>query len=791
MVEQHNTANTDGTQSQSDGPSRLSASAILPGRDVEPRLVGIHGAGNTGKTCFLACVYGKRVTDEATITFPDDHSINTLKEAWDTLKKGGLPDANALTLPTELNFDLTAEKIGWRVQTRDYAGALVQRLETGADELVCEVKDWLKACSAILVFVNADEQDEDVLRERLNELNLLLTGLRSLGHDGNTIGRPLGLLLTKWDTQGPISDDPTTEKERARKFLQSHPVFGEISQTLEELGEDSRVDIFPVSAFGENREGKLPPLGGPKPFNLHAPFHWAVEKADDMLFDKAERKANRCVTSGKLWKGYGTAIKGYKDLEKKHGINKGPVYDKVQEELLSLRKKRRRRRMHIASVLAVVVAAGVTLGTYMVDTEGYSRALTLLSDDAVKPADVREACDDYVASPNPWSKALGRKADIKQKFREYQKNRVHADFRALEQYRKDHPDDEEAKQRLKLDQEFLLRWPSSEYAPTVNAWVTSDKHRYGVYLKNVRFGKALKELYAELSKLGGDYKQSADACGNFLATFTKEEYSERSVQIEEIEKKQKAYIMAEDEAAFKQLLDYARKHPTNYDEIIKRADKYTRTPGVRHSKEARDLISWAEVNWDWSEYNKVFVATRYARNNNANAIEAAERAARGYCSGPHSRKAGTAEVNKWIQWFQGFQKERNYYVTVKSVWIPDGSALSESLTTEEVQVTVDINSTVDKTKRGHYGRNPQIGERLGPFRFQWGKPGTLRVRVVEHDFSFLDPDDMAEGTVADDRFILGKTQGVFITTCSWGQNVIVTLECPEVVPPVLSQYPGR
>lgn len=105
------------------------------------RLVGIHGARGTGKTCYLACLYGQRATEAASLTFADDRTIDHLQRTWKFLEQGDVPAATALALPTDLQMSLHASGLGWSLRTRDYAGALVQRTETGLPELKEEVKD--------------------------------------------------------------------------------------------------------------------------------------------------------------------------------------------------------------------------------------------------------------------------------------------------------------------------------------------------------------------------------------------------------------------------------------------------------------------------------------------------------------------------------------------------------------------------------------------------------------------------------------------------------------------------
>jgi hypothetical protein len=146
-----------------------------------------------------------------------------------------------------------------------------------------------------------------------------------------------------------------------------------------------------------------------------------------------------------------------------------------------------------------------------------------------------------------------------------------------------------------------------------------------------------------------------------------------------------------------------------------------------------------------------------------------------------------ANVEKWLEWFENLKQKKTFYITVKSISIPDGSDLAESLTTEDPCVHIELNGTKHST-RWYSGRNPQINERLGPFHYQWGQKGKLIVQVEEHDTFFFDPNDWAEGTASDDTFVLFKANGTFTVICKKGKEIPVNLECPDLNPPSLPPY---
>src|SRR5262249_26455478 len=142
-------------------------------------------------------------------------------------------------------------------QLCDFAGALAQPIASSAPALARElnqgVKEWFRSCHALLIFVDSAQPE----MEQVDAIDLLLNELRKPAPGGPMLERPLGLVLTKWDAHGIISDDFTHEQQRAQEYLQSHRVFRQLYQKLYESGE--RIEIFPVSAFGNQAQANKPP----------------------------------------------------------------------------------------------------------------------------------------------------------------------------------------------------------------------------------------------------------------------------------------------------------------------------------------------------------------------------------------------------------------------------------------------------------------------------------------------------------------------------------------------------
>jgi hypothetical protein len=747
------------------------------------REIGIHGARKTGKTCYLACLYGYRGSDQAAVTFTDEQSIDLLKQSWETLQHGEVPDATFAGRPDLLRFALTADGIAWNVKTCEYAGSLVERPDTGAPELKREVRDWLKTSQAILFFLAMDDSDDD-LREQQNAIDLVLNDLRELSSDQNTIGRPLALVLTKWDFQGPITGNPEEEQSRAREWLKSRPVLRASADVLEQCGD--RVAVFPVSAFGSHCDGNKPPSNGPSPFNLHGPLVWALNKADEMLLDGARRKVSTLLAKRRWWSSYRKAIAVYEDLIREAGVNKGQTYGELCRELDSLRRRQRYRKGWITAAAVGALLVGLLCGW------GYGRhraneeyqLLTVFRTENPEPrsaADCVTRDESYLASRFCRLFApAARWTDVRQWLDEDQ---VKVDrygesqgFEALRLARDRLLGDTHGSERLALTQKYP--YPEGEHKIEITKWIAEDQAAI-VRLEETRdYEKSLgTATEAEKKK---DYSQVVTVWTGFLGRHP------GSPHRSEVDQRKDDALKGIDNSEWDEVLIYAQQHPRNHSETIDRATKYADRPSARHREAAQSLITQTGTAWDRAEYEKVRNAAREAKDSRS--ILATKLIAEGYIHDAHPRKAGGAAVQRWLNWFEGFATEKGYYINVKSVEIPRGSALTDSVKTESTRVYLQIGDTTHHTAWGR-GRNPQIGETLGPFRFKWGQASTLEVRAEGYNYGWWN--NWAKGSVTDDCFILAKANGPFVVTCAAGKDIPVYLECPAAIPPVIPPYPTK
>ena len=241
------------------------------------------------------------------VAFTENETIDYLADQWKKyLAQGMKPQPTPKGMPADLECQVKCQQRVWQVAFRDYAGELSNGKGLRTLSNCEETRQWLKSCNAILFFIDITEP-EDAVRERLNELDLLLKELHRLSAGGDKISRPLALLLTKWDSRRDFNvcdADSAAETAKAIEFLQTNSVLGQCYSALEQSG--NRVQVFPVSAFGSHRDGQLPPENGPQPFNIHAPLKWSVEMAEEMMGERANRDADAFLVD-RWWPRYDKA----------------------------------------------------------------------------------------------------------------------------------------------------------------------------------------------------------------------------------------------------------------------------------------------------------------------------------------------------------------------------------------------------------------------------------------------------------------------------------------------------
>ncbi len=236
--------------------------------------IGIHGPHDSGKTSYYAALYAKRTEDEASLQLQDTETIEYLEQRWRVVELGRAMERTQIARLEFIRCSIATEGGQSEVVAVDYPGAMVERTENGS-LLAREVIAWIKKSDAICLLVDAEtlhKEAEDRLVERNNEIDLLITALRN----GRRIGKPVALIITKWDLISSSLSAPEEEGHKLREFVEGYAKLKEMVKGLELSCSDFK--LFMVSSFGGNEAGSRPPKGGARPFNTLAPLVWCVER---------------------------------------------------------------------------------------------------------------------------------------------------------------------------------------------------------------------------------------------------------------------------------------------------------------------------------------------------------------------------------------------------------------------------------------------------------------------------------------------------------------------------------
>ena len=212
------------------------------------------------------------------------------------------------------------------------------------------------------------------------------------------------MVLTKWDTRPDFNvcgADAVAETAKAVEFLRDTVVFGQCYSALAQSG--TRVQVFPVSAFGSHRDGQLPPANGPEPFNIHTPLKWSVEMAEEMIGEKADRDADGLLVH-RWWPRYDKAANLLKQTILEYAIRAGLVGERLAERARSLNRRLWLRRLTMATFilgLAIVVAVAALI---VDERKSYNSVVYAYGDSSMDATGVKALTDEYLSKRNPLNR---------------------------------------------------------------------------------------------------------------------------------------------------------------------------------------------------------------------------------------------------------------------------------------------------------------------------------------------------------------------------------------------------
>ena len=259
-------------------PNRRTAHLdALEDRLIGPKRIALFGHRNVGKTTLLAMFYRQASTGQVPglrLAAADPSSAEYLADKIAQIEAGE-PPAGTLA-ETELKLRLYHGAARFDLIVKDYQG---EHVTLGSDE---PIQEFFAGCDAVLLCLDPEGSASPAdRRRRQQEVEDLLERYIERSDDMTT-GRPVALLLTKFDRvlaqsspqgdPGP-GDDPTSWG--AERLVESR--YGMTRHALARHAPNGA--IFAVSAYGRGADGGRPPAEL-HPLGLEGPLGWLAEQLE-------------------------------------------------------------------------------------------------------------------------------------------------------------------------------------------------------------------------------------------------------------------------------------------------------------------------------------------------------------------------------------------------------------------------------------------------------------------------------------------------------------------------------
>jgi hypothetical protein len=762
------------------------------------------------------------------------------------LKSGKWPDATGFERLEKMTLHFTCGDLAREVVLPDVGGELTQRAVDIADRerLAIELKERILAeyvdYHGFLIFVPAEPVESSRASEYKWELDSLLNALRERTPDGGTIARPFAVLVTKWDLVEPGPLNQESEAHATAYLEDTHP---DLAAGLKVLCRNLRV--FPISATGPTVAGFPPvPL---RPTNLGEAVAWLIETAERVRLDGAIAYFERNL--GNLFLRDPDDDKQRTCREVAHArladfleeLPHGLLADEARahvEELRRISRTRRKRQAKFAAAIfgvLTLVALGYrdnvayhqatallnnahpelprreviarvapvarvsffsrpvgyslywwprlrsSLSTYRADYEATSFEEVKLRSHPSDENDARELLrligeyeKDFPDSPRS-GKITGFRKVAEDRTRTDKESRLNAEIE--EDYKKLGTNDYELSKRLlaKCDS-FLKDLPASRYLPRVQM-IRAD----------VRATVHTQEQAINYAALQANLAKAADAplrCYELCSEFLKRDPTDPKAG--EVRSDRDRYLRKADGQSWDELTTFAQKYPISFRERIERIDAYLANALYTvHRDEALRSKGDTIKRYDRETYNAIRTMAR--EGNHAATLLAVEKRCRNYLNTPIPGKTMTADVEKWVAWFDGWDTGKEIHVRVATIRIERGSTWHHRMSYSDpwVQAIVWVGTKKDFTNSKTIPLDREIRElpedRLGPFTWKWGDP---EVSVTLHHKG-ASPTNLTESFDDGDPF---KVRHLNSSTTFDGGKIAVRLECPEVVPPTFPPY---
>ena len=724
--------------------------------DLEERLTGakriaLFGHRNVGKTTLLAMFYRQASTGQVPgvrLAAGDAASAEYLAEKIAQIESGE-PPAGTLA-ETELRLRLYHGPARFELIVKDYQG---EHITLGTDE---PIQAFFADCDAVLLCLDPDGTNNAAERyRRQQEVENLLERYIDRSEDG-TAGRPVSLLLTKFDrvlaranaSESAALDDPSGVG--VERFVEQH--YGMTRHALARHA--PRGAIFAVSSYGRGAKDGWPPAQL-QPLGLEGPLCWLAEQLEasdeeqlEWLWDLAPHdlpRLSRCVAA-------------YERRYPRSG--RAATFHK---RLADLRGKNRKRSLGRLVTFAAV-AAGVIAGY---DAWGYQRAAAFEAEaDNPAPAVAKKWSDVLAWHPSlplfwPGRAKLARmrQAEWLVKAAEVQvaNGTASSDIDETLDGLKDRAPHlvpeirkvEDARLRAKHDERWKAlkaeagvagddpETPLSALRIFLKDFPDSPKKSEALALLNTLKGESASRRSLQDRRFVDDLLRAAtlpnaelrdliDRAQQFLAEHPQSEWRP------EVERKLEGYVKALDDRDIDRARQYSKQYPTNFATRIERFQDYLRghQTGGRFISEATEAKDRVLREWDTYTYRLAYDHLAAHPDD----IGEVARRLRDYLHDHHDGHFAN-DAKAYLDWWEKVSRPGDYRVTLRRGEIDKSVGKYLAGGAPDLGVALEVGGVA-------YGPSPvvpnthrPIWEFPFPHTVRWKLNDPVTIKIIDHDWS--------------------------------------------------------
>lgn len=325
--------------------------AQLEAQLTGPKRVALFGNRAIGKTTLLAMFYREASAGRVPLVRLAAGDAKTAEYLGDRIAQLEAGEPVAATLAeTPLRLKLYHGMTRLDLIVKDYQG---EHVALGAE---APIHDFFADCDAVFLCLDAAASDQPTdRRRRQQEIELLLERYIEQG-DARAAGRPLAVLLTKYDRVIERGGPTAAEADR---LLESS--FGMTRHALAEHAPGAAV--FAVSSYGMGVDASNRPPATLAPMGLDAPLGWLSERLEAVDRERLEWLFDLAPTELPL------LARCLKAFERRYPRSAAAI--DLKRRLGRLRRRRTGRRI----ARTALVAAALLLGVIGYDACGYHDAL--------------------------------------------------------------------------------------------------------------------------------------------------------------------------------------------------------------------------------------------------------------------------------------------------------------------------------------------------------------------------------------------------------------------------------